>query len=97
MNVYVLTANFFLLVIIPTSDPEESRIEFIYRAPSQGEIHTLREKLEFQIDIAAQATNCTYTTKSEEDTRAAYRGLIYNKAMTEVFGKYARAMGEYLL
>lgn len=83
-------------MIIPSSSFEVSSIEFLYRAPTHGELLILKEKLEKCIKTAAQATDCECEISSNNEMQSAYKGLMYNKAMTEVFGKHAHTMSKFL-
>lgn len=83
-------------MIIPSSSFEASEIEFLYRAPTHGELLILKDKLERCIKTAAQATDCECKINSSNEMESAYKGLLYNRTMTEVFGKHARSMGELL-
>lgn len=90
---YKILPYILILVIIPRTSSEDSEIEFLYRAPTQIELNDLRIKIETCIKCAAEATSCSYSLKSEDSLSSAYRGLLYNKTMTELFGKHAKALG----
>lgn len=83
-------------MIIPSSSFEVSKIEFLYRAPTHGELLILKQKIEQCIKTAAQATDCECKINSNNEMQSVYKGLMYNKTMTEVFGKYANSMGKLL-
>lgn len=80
---------------MPTCSFEESELKFLYRAPTQIELHNIRNKILTCIKSAAEATNCAYALTSEDNRRSAYRGMLFNETMTELFGKHAKSMGLY--
>ncbi|GFX04479.1 peptidase M20 domain-containing protein 2 [Trichonephila clavipes] len=75
--------------IIKRSTWEKTELVFSYRAPTQREILTIKKKLKNCFENAAAVTGCECLYDFDEDSQGAYRGMIANRRMAQVFAKHA--------
>ncbi|CAL1290735.1 unnamed protein product [Larinioides sclopetarius] len=79
--------------VIKRSSWKETELNFSYRAPTLRELLIIKKKLKKCFDAAAKATDCICEYSFFEDARNAYRGMIANKKMAEVFARHAEVKG----
>ncbi|GFU29272.1 peptidase M20 domain-containing protein 2 [Nephila pilipes] len=79
--------------VIKRSTWEETEMNISYRAPTLGEILTIKKKLKACFESAAEITGCECEYNFEEDSQSVYRGMIANKKMAQVFAKHAETKG----